>query len=179
MKLSRLPKTTTRSKKRLGRGYGSGKGGHTVGRGTKGQKARGKVPLGLGVMFSRLPLRRGRGKLFKKKKPLIVNVKVLNVLPPKTKVTLEALVNYKIVDKVEAERFGVKILGDGELKIPLEVALPCSSGAEKKIKAAKGTLVGPQGGRSTPDKVKSLPKTKKKSATPKNASTKPTKVKDE
>jgi large subunit ribosomal protein L15 len=45
--LSSLTKITTRSKKRLGRGYGSGKGGHTSSRGQKGQKSRvgSKVPL--------------------------------------------------------------------------------------------------------------------------------------
>ena len=46
MKLGRLPRTKMdRDSKRLGRGIGSGKGGHTVGRGTKGQKARNKVNL--------------------------------------------------------------------------------------------------------------------------------------
>ena len=45
MKLNKLPKTTAKSKKRVGRGYGSGKGSHTVGRGQKGQKSRSKVGL--------------------------------------------------------------------------------------------------------------------------------------
>jgi len=45
MKLNNLPKTTIPSKQRLGRGTGSGPG-KTSGRGTKGQKARGKIPLG-------------------------------------------------------------------------------------------------------------------------------------
>ncbi len=45
MKLEQLSKTTVKSKKRVGRGYGSGKGGHTVGRGAKGDKARGKIGL--------------------------------------------------------------------------------------------------------------------------------------
>jgi large subunit ribosomal protein L15 len=68
----KLPKIVLRRKKRVGRGYGSGKGGHTVGRGQKGQKARGKV----GVLFEgvkmkkslikRLPLVRGKGKFHPK-----------------------------------------------------------------------------------------------------------------
>ena len=88
MKLDQLPKITTKKKKRLGRGYGSGKGGHTVGRGAKGQKARGKVKLGFEggqlPLIKRLPLKRGKGK-FKsfKKKPLVVNVRFLNLLPKK------------------------------------------------------------------------------------------------
>ena len=45
MNLSQLPRIVTKSKKRIGRGYGSGKA-KTAGRGTKGQKARGKIPGG-------------------------------------------------------------------------------------------------------------------------------------
>src|SRR3972149_1988059 len=72
-----LKKTVKKSKKRLGRGYGSGKGGHTSSRGQKGQKSRGKV----GVIFEgykvkkslikRLPLLRGKGKFLPKGKPVI------------------------------------------------------------------------------------------------------------
>lgn len=74
MKLNNLPKTTSRKRKRLGRGYGSGKGGHTVGRGAKGHKARGKVGLLFAgtktkkSLLKGLPLQRGKGKLKAKKK---------------------------------------------------------------------------------------------------------------
>jgi len=47
MELNKLPKITATAKKRVGRGYGSGKGGHTSGRGQKEQKSRGKIPLTL------------------------------------------------------------------------------------------------------------------------------------
>lgn len=73
MRLHELPRIVERSKKRLGRGYGSGKGGHTVGRGQKGQKARGKIhPLFTGTktkksLLQRLPLLRGKGRLKPKK----------------------------------------------------------------------------------------------------------------
>ena len=40
-----LPKNTKKRKKRVGRGYGSGKGGHTTGRGQKGQKSRKKLNI--------------------------------------------------------------------------------------------------------------------------------------
>lgn len=72
MKL-KLEKVRSRPGKRLGRGYGSGKGGHTSGRGQKGQKARGSVNIlfeGVKVkksFFKRLPLLRGKGK-FKTRK---------------------------------------------------------------------------------------------------------------
>jgi ribosomal protein L15 len=62
------------SKKRLGRGYGSGKGGHTSSRGQKGQKSRRKMHVlfeGLKVKKSTLkkfPLLRGKGKFHAKPK---------------------------------------------------------------------------------------------------------------
>lgn len=70
---TRLPKVVAKSKKRVGRGMGSGKGSHTSGRGQKGQKSRGTI----GVLFEgmkmrksylkRLPLVRGKGKFHAKK----------------------------------------------------------------------------------------------------------------
>ena len=62
------------AKKRLGRGYGSGKGGHTSSRGQKGQKARTDVHVlfeGLKVKKStikKFPLLRGKGKFLAKPK---------------------------------------------------------------------------------------------------------------
>jgi len=148
VELNKLPKITTRKKKRLGRGYGSGKGGHTVGRGAKGSKARGKVALtfeGTKIkksLLKRLPLRRGKGKLKPLKPgPIIVNVKHLNLLPKDLNVDIASLVKYKIVDEKEAKKLGVKILGDGELKVPLKVELPCSRGAAAKIEKAGGTVI--------------------------------------
>jgi large subunit ribosomal protein L15 len=147
MKLNRLPKITRRKKKRAGRGYGSGKGGHTVGRGAKGSKARNKLPLtfeGTKIKKSflkRLPLRRGKGR-FKSLRPgpLVVNVHLLNLLPKGSVVEIDTLVKQGMVNQDEAKKFGVKILGEGELKIPLTVSLPCSQGAVKKIEKAGGKV---------------------------------------
>lgn len=170
-KLSQLPKITTRKKKRRGRGYGSGKGGHTVGRGAKGLKARGKVALtfdGTKIKKSflkRLPLQRGKGK-FKSLKPgpVVVNLEYLNLLPKSSEVGLQTLVKHRIVDPKEAKKYGVKILGDGELKVSLKVKLPCSKGAIKKIEKAGGkVLVAPK--KTTKKAIAKKvvkPKTKKK-----------------
>lgn len=148
MKLSKLAKTTTKKKKRLGRGYGSGKGGHTVGRGAKGLKARGKVGLTFEgtktkkSFLKRLPLQRGKGK-FKslKPKPLVVNVKYLNLYKKGEKVNLTTLVKKGVIAADEAKKQGVKILGDGDLKVALKVELPTSKRAAKKIVKAGGKVV--------------------------------------
>lgn len=70
MNLSQLPKIVHRSKKRIGRGHGSGKV-KTAGRGSKGQKARGKIPAGFEggqlPLIKRLPLLRGKGKNISRK----------------------------------------------------------------------------------------------------------------
>lgn len=148
VKLDRLPRTTTRRKKRLGRGYGSGRGGHTVGRGAKGLKARGKVSLiftGTKTKKSflkRLPLRRGKGK-FKslKSKPLVVNLKYLNLFKKGERINLKTLIEKRVVAADEAEKYGVKILGEGDLKVALIVELPTSKGAAEKVKKAGGKVV--------------------------------------
>lgn len=145
MNLSNLTKTTTKAKRRLGRGYGSGRA-KTAGRGTKGQKARAKVKLLFtgspteSSWVKRLPMLRGkwRNKPLGKK-PVILNLKYLNLLPDKTIVDLETLIKRKMVKEDEARIFGVKILGEGNLTKPLTVKLPVSAGARRKIKAAGGS----------------------------------------
>src|SRR3990170_2188941 len=144
--MEKLPKTVKKSRKRLGRGYGSGKGGHTVGRGQKGQKARGKV----GVMFEgikmkksfikKLPLQRGRGKFGPKDKPVIVKLGYLNLFASGAKVDLNALIKQGIVDKTDAQEFGVKILGDGNLGKKLTIEVPISKHAAKAVEKAGGKV---------------------------------------
>ncbi len=145
MKLNQLPKTTAKKKKRRGRGYGSGKGGHTTGRGAKGTKARSKIKPwfegGQTPLTIRLPMKRGKGKFKPRPGPVILNVKFLNLLPKNAKVNLNSLIKHGLVDKKNGQEFGVKILGGGELKVPLKVELPCSKGAVKKIKAAGGEII--------------------------------------
>jgi large subunit ribosomal protein L15 len=142
-----LVKTVEKDKKRRGRGYGSGKGGHTTGRGQKGQKSR----TNIGILFEgvkmkkslikRLPLRRGRAKFKPHPKPLIVKLELLNLLPSGSKVNIDTLIGNGIVDKKQARAFGVKILGDGDVKKKLTVELPISKSAAKKIEKAGGKVV--------------------------------------
>jgi large subunit ribosomal protein L15 len=141
-----LPKVVAKKAKRLGRGRGSGKGGHTVGRGQKGQKARGKVGIlfeGIKVkksLIKKLPLQRGKGRNKPQGDPIIVKLAYLNMLPSGSKVNLEVLAKEGIVKMEDAKEFGIKILGDGEVKKKLTVELPISNSAAKKIEKAGGKV---------------------------------------
>jgi len=145
MKLQNITKITKKSKKRLGLGHGSGRV-KTSGRGTKGQKARGDIPLrfegGALSLIKRMPFHRGKGKnkMFRKK-PIILNVKILNILDKGSIVNIKTLAARKIIDEKEARLYGIKILGDGDLKIALTVELPVSQGALKKIEKAGGKVL--------------------------------------
>ncbi len=145
MKVNALTKIVAKSKKRLGRGYGSGRA-KTAGRGTKGQKARGKIRAGFEggqlPLIKRLPLYRGKGRnKARKNKPLAVNLKVLEILPKNSEVTVDTLVKYQILTKEDVIDFGVKILGDGQLSKPLIIKLPISKSAAKKVEAAGGKII--------------------------------------
>ncbi|SDL83816.1 50S ribosomal protein L15 [Halarsenatibacter silvermanii] len=142
MKLHNLsPKEgSKRKKQRVGRGSGSGRGAF-CGRGVKGQNARsgGNVhPIfegGQTRLFRRLP-KVGFTNQFKRDVS-IVNVGQLNRLSSDTEVTPELLEEEGFISKIGKD--GVKILGDGELEVALEVkAHDFSESACEKIEAAGG-----------------------------------------
>jgi large subunit ribosomal protein L15 len=144
MALNSLTKIKKNSKKRVGQGHGSGKV-KTGGRGTKGQKARNKVPSyfegGALPLIKRLPFTRGKGrnKSFRNV-PLIVNLKHLAVFSKDQVVDLDSLIKNKIVKADDAKEYGVKILGDGEIKQSLIIKLPISKSAAQKIEKAGGRV---------------------------------------
>ncbi len=78
--LTQLARLVEKGKKRRGKGYSSGKGGHTSGRGHKGSKARLKVKIiHTGTkhkksLWQRLPALRGKIKGLKKRTNLAVNL---------------------------------------------------------------------------------------------------------
>lgn len=120
------------SLKRVGRGIGSGKGGHTTGRGQKGQKSRGSIHIlfqGLKVKKStlkRLPLLRGRGKFAAKPKPVEIKIEKLSSLKKGTKVDIKMLVELGLVSKRQADLYGVKVIGKSEFKKDLVFEVPVS-----------------------------------------------------
>ncbi len=143
MNSDNLLKTTTRRKKRVGRGYGSGKGGHTATRGNKGQRARGKLKVwfegGQLALIRRLPKTRGKGR-FKplKPSPVILNLKDLSVFKKGDEVTISTLAKAGVIQEVEGKKYGVKILGDGDIKTSLKVRVPMSKRASEMVKKAGG-----------------------------------------
>lgn len=145
MNLSSLPKIVQRGTKRLGRGIGSGKGGHTSSRGQKGQKSRETVALGFEgtkmkkSFLKKLPLLRGKGK-FKAWGHEVagVNLEALGKWPVKLPVSATNLVKQNIMPRIP--KGGVKILGKGKVKSALTVEVPTSKGAEKKITQAGGKI---------------------------------------
>lgn len=142
MKLHELLKINAHSKKRLGRGLGSGKG-KTGGRGTKGQKARGKIPatfIGGLPLYRKLPFKRGKGNPKPSRAQDIINLSALNVFKGKETVDIAKLLETKVISEKEAKR-GVKVLSNGELNIALIVKLPTSAGARKKIEDAGGKVI--------------------------------------
>ncbi len=141
MNISNLDPIVRRSKKRLGRGHGSGKV-KTAGRGTKGQKARDAIPPGFEggqvSLLRRLPFLRGKGRNRPTSaKPFPIMVGKLESLPEGTKVTLATLVKYHMIKEGIST---VKILGGGTLSHKLTVAVNCSSSARKAIEKAGGTV---------------------------------------
>ena len=144
MNLATLPKTTEKPYRRIGRGHGSGRV-KTSGRGTKGQKARENIGLrfaGSSLQASwikRLPLLRGKGKnKGHREKVMAVNIKYLGLFKANSDVNLQSLKDKNIIGK-DVNR--AKVLGDGELTVALNVQLPCSAGAKKKIEKAGGKVI--------------------------------------
>ena len=131
------------SKKRLGRGIGSGIG-KTSGKGHKGQNARsgGGVRPGFeggqNPLYRRIPVKGFSNAKFKKVYS-IVNVAELNVFEANTEVDAVKLLEAGILSKVEKD--GVKILGNGELKVALKVvANKFTEQAKEKIMAQGGSV---------------------------------------
>ncbi|NLY78302.1 MAG: 50S ribosomal protein L15 [Tissierellia bacterium] len=130
-----------KSRKRVGRGTGSGLG-KTSGRGHKGQKARsgggvrpgfegGQMPL-----FRRMP-KRGFTNIFATKYATL-NVEDLNRFEDDTVITPELLITMGLVKGIN-KIDGIKILGNGELEKKLTVkAHKFSKTAVEKIEAAGG-----------------------------------------
>lgn len=135
---------STKSRKRIGRGEGSGRGGTST-RGHKGQKSRSGYSRKMGFEGGQMPLQRRLPK-FGFKPINRIEYKAINIE------TLQELVNSRKIDKINpdvlinagliAPKHLVKILGKGTLSAKIEVeAHAFSKSAEEAITAAGGVAV--------------------------------------
>lgn len=142
--LSKLQKIVRPTKKRLGRGLGSGKGAKS-GRGTtRHQKARESIPLhfegGQGRLVKRFPLLRGKGRNKPSSiRPIELTLSDINVFEEESVIDVDALIKRNIISKDEVSK-GVKILNRGKLDKKLIVKIPASQGAQKSIKKIGGGI---------------------------------------
>ncbi len=130
---------STKARKRVGRGHGSGNG-KTAGKGHKGQNARSGGGVRIGFEGGQMPLarripKRGFNNIFRATYAT-VNVADLNKFTDGTVVDAELLCASGLVKKVCD---GVKILGEGELTAKLTVkAAKFTKTAAEKIEKAGG-----------------------------------------
>jgi large subunit ribosomal protein L15 len=128
--------------RRVGRGIAAGQGA-SCGFGMRGQKSRSGRPTRPGFEGGQNPLYRRVPKLkhftlVNHKVYTVLNVSKLGTLPPKSEVTLESLLEAGILT---AQKGPLKILGDGELTVALNVkAAAATKGAIAKIEAAGGSV---------------------------------------
>ena len=126
------------AKTRVGRGEGSK--GKTAGRGTKGTKARYQVPAafegGQMPLHMRLPKLKGFKNPFKVEFQVVNLDRIGSLFPDGGAITVEDLVAKGAVRKGEP----VKVLGQGEIGVAVQVTAHKFSGsAKEKISAAGGT----------------------------------------
>ena len=137
----KAPKGANRSRKRVGRGPGSGLG-KTAGKGHKGQKSRSGYSHRAGFAGGQMPLhrrlpKRGFKNIFRREFAE-VNVELLNRFDAGTEVTPDLLRERKLVRKNKA---GVRVLGEGKLERALTVkAHHFSKSAAEKIRQAGGSV---------------------------------------
>jgi len=143
MKLNELSpaKGSRKTRKRLGRGVGSGRG-KTAGKGTKGQNSRSGGGVRPGYEGGQMPLhrrlpKRGFTNIFKKTF-VEINLRDLAGFESGSTVDEPALIRRGLV---KGMRDGIKLLGHGEVKHPLSIKIHrVSQKAREKVEAAGGTV---------------------------------------
>lgn len=132
---------STKQRKRLGRGPGSGHG-KTAGRGHKGYKSRSGSGIKPGFEGGQMPLqrrlpKRGFTNIFKKEYTLI-SLSQLDRFDADTTVDAELLVAKGMAKKGDL----LKVLANGEITKPIKVKVDkMSKSAQAKIEAAGGTIL--------------------------------------
>jgi len=146
MKLNELKNKSSKRKKRLGRGIGSGKG-KTCGRGHKGQKSRSGVAIksfegGQMPLYRRLP-KRGFKKI-KNTKIALINLSRIQEIINKKKISLSTKINLPNLQKsklINNKYKKLKLLGFGEIKEKFDFEVNfVSKSAKDKIEKSGGKV---------------------------------------
>lgn len=143
MKLHELspPSRSRKMSRRLGRGVGTGSG-KTAGRGTKGYNSRSGGGVRPGYEGGQMPIqrrlpKRGFTNIFKKR-IAVINIRDLLTFKSGSMVDEAALVKAGLI---KGKKDGIKLLGQGEISIALNVKLShVSKSAREKIEAAGGSI---------------------------------------
>jgi large subunit ribosomal protein L15 len=136
-----LKKAQKKRPRRVGRGIAAGQGA-SAGLGMRGQNSRSGAGTRPGFEGGQQPLYRRLPKLkgfpiVNRKEYTTINVSKLTSLPANTEVNLASLKEAGIITAIQGP---LKILGDGELNVPLKVqASAFTSNARSKIEAAGGS----------------------------------------
>ena len=146
MQLNSFKKKTHKSKKRVGRGIGSGLG-KTSGRGVKGQKSRSGVSIkayegGQMPLYRRLP-KRGFNSIYKKEKNVAINLENIVKLINSKKLDSSKTIDLRqfFLSKKAPKKIKVKVLGTGEISSKVTIlADQFSKSAKDKIEKAGGTI---------------------------------------
>lgn len=145
--LTNLNKTTTKKARRCGRGIGSGLGGHTSGRGQKGDKARGKTDLAFAgakhkkSWIKRLPFMRGKHRLESRSNIININLSQIEKWFKANEVVDAASLAKKSKTTLKKLNAGFKILATGDItKVLTFKGVSLSENSKKKIIAAGGNI---------------------------------------
>jgi large subunit ribosomal protein L15 len=144
--LSRLLVINKNNIKRVGRGIGSGKGGHYSGRGGKGHTARtgGKTPLwfegGQLSFVRRFPWQRGKSRFNSLKKFQEVQLSKV-VAAGLTEVNRETLLKAKLIEDIKVAKSSIRLIGAMKLTQKIQATgVEVSSTVRKSIEEAGGTV---------------------------------------
>lgn len=132
-----------KAKKRIGRGESSGYG-KTAGRGAKGQNARSGGGVRPGFEGGQMPIHRRLPKRgftpYQQERIAIVNIRDLNRFEAHATIDIAEL---RAAGLVKGDVDGIKLLGKGDITVPLTIRVGLiSAGAREKILAAGGTIEG-------------------------------------
>lgn len=147
MDLSNLnaPEPNKKKAKRIGRGQGSGRGGHTVGKGHNGQRSRSGFKEKFWFEGGQMPLQRRIPKWgFKnnfRTEYIAVNTGTIQLFIEHgrldEKITLEDLRNAGLAGKNDL----IKLLGDGEIEASIDIEVNnASESAQQKVEEAGGSI---------------------------------------